>query len=313
MSMVIASSCLWLAIAWSHFCRCVLCARPIESETQTRDLSVLATKPSAPLKCDVYNFENGDVLHGKDAIFSAGHVFVVKDSNNPKMRVLAFAKTPEDCHEQSAIVCSSDAVDVSCDASPIPTLSYQNSMLAGLRYLRTNSARPRIVDVGLGGGAIYHALAHFFPKAELTSAELDKNVVEAATKYFGVPESNVVNEDGCSYLKRQADGSIDVFMLDAFTPDNKWPDCFSSDAFFRSIGKKMTQRGLMVVNCWDEYSELIYNKIKQNGYSVKTGMSPGLGNVIYVFSKDPLQEPSVPSIGGEDVSKWFEAAAFHDV
>jgi spermidine synthase len=74
---------------------------------------------------------------------------------------------------------------------------------------------------GLGGGAAPKRIWRDFGDVEVTTVELDPDVVDAAYRWFALPRDErlpVVVGDGRRYL-RETDGRWDVIVVDAFYAD----------------------------------------------------------------------------------------------
>jgi spermidine synthase len=75
-----------------------------------------------------------------------------------------------------------------------------------------------ILEIGLGGGRTAWYLHKFLPETQVTSVELDPDVVALAKKYFGVheePNFDVIVDDGRMFLKNNI-RSYDVILIDAY-------------------------------------------------------------------------------------------------
>lgn len=76
----------------------------------------------------------------------------------------------------------------------------------------------RLLMVGMGGGSTSWYLHAYIPQAEVTSVELDPEMVRLAEKYYGLkskPNFAVVEQDGRLFLMRD-ENSYDVILLDAY-------------------------------------------------------------------------------------------------
>jgi spermidine synthase len=95
---------------------------------------------------------------------------------------------------------------------PIP---YTRFMTVGLAYARDAK---RILEIGFGGGRTAWYLHRFLPNSDVTSVELDPDVLALARKYFGVrdePNFTVATGDGRLFLKKSTD-QYDMIMIDAY-------------------------------------------------------------------------------------------------
>jgi spermidine synthase len=98
------------------------------------------------------------------------------------------------------------------DAMPV---SYDRLMSVALAYAKANK---RILMIGLGAGSISTYLADAMPECQIDVVELDRGVIAAGKKYFGLIETDkvhLIESDGRVYLNRHND-LYDVILLDAF-------------------------------------------------------------------------------------------------
>jgi spermidine synthase len=95
------------------------------------------------------------------------------------------------------------------------TLLYGRMMPVALAYPQETR---RILIIGLGAGSISTYLGRAMPDAQIDVVELDRGVIAAGKKYFGLRETaNVrfIESDGRVYLNRHKD-TYDVILLDAY-------------------------------------------------------------------------------------------------
>jgi len=102
-------------------------------------------------------------------------------------------------------------------------LEYTRMAFCGLLY----KPDPKTMLVlGLGGGVIPSQMRYYFPLMEIDVAEIDADVVPAATKYMGFKEDEnlkVTVDDGRMFIKKQLRKKqipkYDLIVLDAFNGD----------------------------------------------------------------------------------------------
>jgi len=136
---------------------------------------------------------------------------------------------------------------------------YPASLTLGLGYINNPK---NVLLIGVAGGHMINYLNHFVPNINLTSIEIDQEMIEIATKYFGV-KSDIICSCGYNYLLEHQDDSIDVLMLDAFQSMNI-PEVFTTDEFFQVI-KRPLKNGVLSVNVVkSSNSESFVNKIQEN-------------------------------------------------
>ena len=101
----------------------------------------------------------------------------------------------------------------------------------------------RVGMIGLGGGSFTNLLHRKVPGVEI------HQVARIAHRYFRVPEHpdyHIHVEDGADYLKRTK-LRFDLLMLDAYDSEDI-PTHLKSVFFFRLAQKRLTPRGLLVIN-----------------------------------------------------------------
>lgn len=102
----------------------------------------------------------------------------------------------------------------SSDTLALP-VTYTRYMTVGLAY---RDAPGSLLEIGFGGGRTAWYLHKHLPELEITSVELDEEVFELATKYFGVARRenfDVQLADGRRYMNKQ-DRSWDIILIDAY-------------------------------------------------------------------------------------------------
>jgi len=123
---------------------------------------------------------------------------------------------------------------------------YSDYLHLGLAY---NPNAKRILVVGLGGGSTQKRLFRDFGDVEITTVELDPEVVETAYRWFELPrDPRVVVEvdDGRRFLQRN-DDRYDVIMVDAFYADGV-PFHLTTLEFVELMRDRLTPGGVVATN-----------------------------------------------------------------
>lgn len=126
---------------------------------------------------------------------------------------------------------------------PIP---YTRFMTVGLAYARDAN---RILEIGFGGGRTAWYLHRFLPKSEVTSVELDPEVVALARKYFGIkdePNFSVAAGDGRLYVKKSTE-QYDMIMVDAYRGPFV-PFHLLTREFYELLKSRLAPGGVLVQN-----------------------------------------------------------------
>lgn len=100
------------------------------------------------------------------------------------------------------------------DPDDLP-LRYAQVMTTAVLY----PAEPKkVLMIGLGGGSISTYLGRFMPETAIDTIEIDRRVIEAAKKYFGLRAGDrmrYLDGDGRVFLNRSKD-AYDLILVDAY-------------------------------------------------------------------------------------------------
>ena len=167
-----------------------------------------------------------DVLHAKDTQYH--RIAVVEDDTS---RYLRF-----DSSFQSGMYRTTR----SRRASSTPTTSSSRS-----RTSRTQ----RVLFIGLGGGSAPKRIWRDFPGLQLDVVELDREVVDAAYRYFALPRDprlKIEVEDGRRFLATN-EGPWDVIVVDAFYADSI-PFHLATREFLELARSRLAPGGVVATN-----------------------------------------------------------------
>ena len=123
---------------------------------------------------------------------------------------------------------------------------YTDYMQLGLAY---NPRAKRILVIGLGGGSTQKRVWKAFRDVEVTTVELDPDVVETAYRWFALPRDSrlpVEVDDGRRFLQRH-DDRYDVIMVDAFYSDGV-PFHLTTLEFVELLRERLTPGGVVATN-----------------------------------------------------------------
>jgi spermidine synthase len=124
--------------------------------------------------------------------------------------------------------------------------SYSDYLQLGLAY---NPSAKKILVIGLGGAAVQKRLWRDFRDVEVTTVELDPEVVDVAYRWFHLPRNPrlpVVVDDGRRFLQR-TDERFDVIMVDAFYSDGV-PFHMTTLEFAQLMRDRLTPGGVVATN-----------------------------------------------------------------
>lgn len=136
------------------------------------------------------------IHHEKD---EWGDIIITQEEN---CRILSF----EGVYEQSR----------QCIDNPtLLTHDYTQSMLLVLAFIKPK----HITILGLGGGCLVRALHELLNKTKIEAVELRQAVLDVTKKYFGLPETPLINIhiiDAKQYIKKQAQAVTDIIFADMY-------------------------------------------------------------------------------------------------
>lgn len=124
--------------------------------------------------------------------------------------------------------------------------AYSDYLHLGLAY---NPSATRILVIGLGGAAVQKRLWRDFDDVEVTTVELDGEVVEASRRWFGFPDHPrlpVEVADGRRFLDGN-DTRWDVIMVDAFYADGV-PFQLTTLEFVELMRARLAPGGVVATN-----------------------------------------------------------------
>ncbi|HLP97275.1 MAG TPA: fused MFS/spermidine synthase [Sideroxyarcus sp.] len=129
-------------------------------------------------------------------------------------------------------------------------LEYTRVMMASL-LMRDDASFPRnALLIGLGAGSLAKFLYLNFPLAQLTVVEIDPRVVEAAQRYFELPDDSetlhVVIGDGVEYIS-VTDETYDLILVDGFN-EHAHPGDLNTLPFYQACRSRLSEQGLLAVN-----------------------------------------------------------------
>ena len=124
--------------------------------------------------------------------------------------------------------------------------AYTDYLHLGLAY---NPAATRVLVIGLGGAAVQKRLWRDFRDLQVTTVELDPEVVAVAKRWFALPDDpRVLVEvgDGRRFLERN-DERWDVIMVDAFYADGV-PFQLTTLEFVQLLRTRLRPGGVIATN-----------------------------------------------------------------
>jgi spermidine synthase len=178
----------------------------------------------------------GEVIYKKNSLYNS--IFVYK---NGSIVSLKFGRQSS-VHLQSQIDLANPQQHL---------LEYTRMMFCGLLY----KPEPKTMLVlGLGGGVIPTQMRHYFPSLEIDVAEIDAEVVPAATQYMGFKKDDKLKvhvDDGRMFIKKQLRKKpvpqYDLIVLDAFNGDYI-PFHLMTKEFLEEVKGILADDGVVIAN-----------------------------------------------------------------
>jgi len=122
------------------------------------------------------------------------------------------------------------------------------------RYMTVSLLYPRqltnVLEIGLGGGRTANYLHLHMPQLNITSVELDPEVIALARQYFGVRTNDrfrIVEQDGRMFLRRAGNARYDIIMVDAYR-GTFVPFHLLTREFFQTAKSKLAPGGVLAQN-----------------------------------------------------------------
>lgn len=188
-------------------------------------------------------------------------------------------------------------------------LEYAQQMMAWLLFLATPS---RIVQLGLGTGALTKFAYRFLRPEKVEAVELNPAVVIAAHTMFALPPDDArltVHEcDSWDFVHDRANhGTTGVMQIDLYDATARGP-VLDSVAFYRAVRACLTGTGMVTVNLFGDHPSFVRNMKHLNAaFDARVIALPEVhdGNrVALAFSGPPLD---VPYAWLEKRARWIEA------
>ncbi|BED87724.1 hypothetical protein PspMM1_01920 [Pseudoalteromonas sp. MM1] len=167
----------------------------------------------------------------------------------------------------------------------------QRLLFPHLTYLakqwQTLAAPNRVLELGLGGGAIRNYLQHTYPHVQITSVEKNADIIACYSDFFAIEkQANVVCDDAQNILSKAH--SNDWIILDLFSQIDA-PRFLFERAFYQRIYDALNVGGTLFINFLSQHeSQLIQlQQLLLNVFGVK--VSPhkvaGFVNHIVIVTK----------------------------
>ena len=115
----------------------------------------------------------------------------------------------------------------------------------------------RVLLLGLGGGSLAKFCHRHLPQAEVTTVEIDGDVIALREQFLVPPDGprfRVVHDDAARFVARE--GGYDAIVLDCFDAEGYSPSV-STRTFFQDARDALDARGVLVTNLAGQREERV--------------------------------------------------------
>ncbi|AIO68257.1 spermidine synthase [Burkholderia oklahomensis] len=139
-------------------------------------------------------------------------------------------------------------------------LEYAQQMMAWLLFLETPK---RIVQLGLGTGALTKFAHRFLPRAHVEAVELNPAVIVAARSMFELPPDDarltVHESDAWDFVNDPKNrGAIGALQIDLYDATARGP-VLDSVAFYRAVRGCLADAGIATINLFGDHPSFVRN------------------------------------------------------
>ncbi len=139
-------------------------------------------------------------------------------------------------------------------------LEYAQQMMAWMLFIDTPA---RIVQLGLGTGALTKFCYRNFPETRITAVELNPAVIAICTTMFKLPPNDgrlqVLEADALHFVNDPDNlQAIDVLQVDLYDATAKGP-VLESVAFYQSCAACLRAEGILTVNLFGDHPSYVRN------------------------------------------------------
>ncbi len=133
-------------------------------------------------------------------------------------------------------------------------LEYAQQMMGWMLFMDQPA---RIVQLGLGTGALTKACRHWYPHAQVTAVELNPAVIDICRSMFRLPQEDdrlaVLAMDAMDFVTdRRHHRKIDVLQIDLYDATARGP-VLDTPEFYRACVNCLTQDGIATINLFGDH------------------------------------------------------------
>ena len=177
-------------------------------------------------------------------------------------------------------------------------LEYAQQMMAWMLFI---DQPRRIVQLGLGTGALTKFCYRQFPSAQIAAIELNPSVIAICRSMFKLPENDerlsVIEMDAADFVNDSANhGSVDVLQVDLYDATARGP-VLDTPEFYVACAATLAPHGVMTVNLFGDHPSYARNlKAMQFAFDEIICLPEvHQGNVIAIAFKT-ASEPDFPAL-----------------
>jgi len=158
---------------------------------------------------------------------------------------------------------------------------------------RTADSQPRVLILGLGGGAVVQQLQWLLPDAHITAVEIDPIHIQVAREWFGITDAmaDVIEADAVDWLAQYKGPKFDYIVDDLF--GHLSSDVIRSNQldtrWVNDLCACLNSNGTIVCNC-ESTKQLRTSLSAYRGHAFVDAYSwqlPNYENAIGVFLREP--------------------------
>ncbi|KDC51572.1 spermidine synthase [Pseudoalteromonas fuliginea] len=189
-------------------------------------------------------------------------------------------------HEQLRWLLINDTLQSVIDLNDPSLLLFPHLLCLGKQW-QALSAPKKVLELGLGGGAIRNYLQHKYPKAHITSVEKNADIIDCYTQFFSSNKNDqLLCADAQQVLKSAQ--NIDWIILDLFSQIDA-PRFLFEEAFYKKIYLALNNNGVLFINFLSQHESQL-KQLKQLlldvfGCTVSPQKITGYVNHIVVVTK----------------------------
>lgn len=141
-----------------------------------------------------------------------------------------------------------------------PELEYAQQMMAWMLFITDPK---RIVQLGLGTGALTKFSYRQFPQADVTAVELNPSVIAICNSMFKLPPEDdrlsILEMDAMDYVTNPDNhGTTDALQVDLYDATARGPVLDTAE-FYQACAAMLTDNGIMTVNLFGDHPSYAKN------------------------------------------------------